>query len=41
MIREVQSHAKLEHENIVRYSNSWLESPPPGTVLLQLSYKNI
>lgn len=29
-MREVRALAKLEHCNIVRYFNSWLESPPCG-----------
>ena len=30
MMREVKALAKLEHINIVRYFNTWLECPPPG-----------
>lgn len=29
-MREVKALAKLEHGNIVRYFNSWVEQPPPG-----------
>lgn len=29
-MREVKALAKLEHQNIVRYFNSWVESPPAG-----------
>uniref|UniRef100_A0A0A9XT10 PRKR-like endoplasmic reticulum kinase n=1 Tax=Lygus hesperus TaxID=30085 RepID=A0A0A9XT10_LYGHE len=30
MKREVKALAKLDHQNIVRYFNSWVEEPPPG-----------
>ncbi|KAG5899731.1 hypothetical protein JTB14_030119 [Gonioctena quinquepunctata] len=30
VMREVKALAKLEHQNIVRYFNSWLERPPQG-----------
>ncbi|XP_044257355.1 eukaryotic translation initiation factor 2-alpha kinase [Tribolium madens] len=30
VMREVKALAKLEHHNIVRYFNSWVEQPPPG-----------
>ncbi|KAI8437459.1 hypothetical protein MSG28_011782 [Choristoneura fumiferana] len=29
VLREVRALAKLEHEHIVRYFNSWVEEPPP------------
>lgn len=34
VMREVKFLAKLDHKNIVRYFNTWLEQPPPGTSLL-------
>lgn len=30
VMREVKTLANCEHQNIVRYFNSWVESPPPG-----------
>ncbi|RZC42819.1 Pkinase domain containing protein, partial [Asbolus verrucosus] len=30
VMREVKALAKLEHHNIVRYFNSWVENPPHG-----------
>ena len=30
VMREVKCLAKLDHKNIVRYFNTWLEKPPPG-----------
>ena len=30
VMREVKFLAKLDHKNIVRYFNTWLERPPPG-----------
>lgn len=34
VMREVKCLAKLDHKNIVRYFNTWLEKPPPGTYLI-------
>lgn len=30
VMREVTSHAPLNHHHIVRYYSTWLEAPPPG-----------
>lgn len=40
VMREVKCLAKLDHKNIVRYFNTWLEKPPPGK-RLKLSVETI
>lgn len=30
VLREVKALAKLDHQHIVRYFNTWLEEPPSG-----------
>lgn len=30
VLREVKALAKLDHQHIVRYFNTWLEEPPRG-----------
>ena len=30
VLREVTQHARLNHNNIVRYFTTWIESPPVG-----------
>lgn len=30
VLREVKALAKLDHQHIVRYFNTWLEEPPCG-----------
>jgi translation initiation factor 2-alpha kinase 3 len=30
VLREVQAHARLNNKHIVRYYDTWFESPPPG-----------
>ena len=34
VMREVKCLAKLDHKNIVRYFNTWLEKPPQGNDLV-------
>ena len=32
VLKEVRALAKMDHKNIVRYRNSWIETPPEGII---------